>query len=370
MNSNFTLGRIAGIPVGIHYSWFLTLALFWWLLSTSILPGRYLGWSAVTYWSTGLIATLSLFLSVLIHELAHSLVARSRGLPAEGITLFMLGGVSNLGAEPRSAREEFIVAFVGPLTSLLLFGVTWALHQALPTKADPIAAVVWYLWLINLALAVLNMLPAFPLDGGRVLRSAVWQATGSATRATKIAARGGQAFGILMLGVGAYQIFVGSFQSGLWWGLIGWFLLSSATRSRAQADVQARLEGIYVRDAMEPDPQTIGPDVSVADAVFTHLLYGNGRAVAVCEGDRIVGIITLTEVKPIARERWAEVSVREAMTPTPFQSVGPDDPLHEALSLLDEHSINQALVLDNERLVGTLNRASAMRYLHSNRGVS
>ena len=216
MKSSIRLGKIAGVDVGIHYSWFAVLALVSWSLSRGLLPEHFPGWSGHAYWATGVLAALALFASVLVHELAHSLVAKARGFPVEGITLFLLGGVSNLKAESRHPRDELVISAVGPLTSLGLaafFGLALALLRDSDASTassvwfltmvdlanSPLAAVVWYVALVNLLLAGFNLLPAFPLDGGRVLRSVVWGFTGSLSRATGVAARGGQIVAIAYL---------------------------------------------------------------------------------------------------------------------------------------------------------------------------
>ena len=195
------VGKIAGIDFSIHYSWLVVFALFSWLLADSILPSRYEGWSGATYWSMGVLGALLLFASVLVHELAHALAARALGLPVEGITLFLFGGVSSLRAESSGPKGELIVSAVGPLASLGLFAALWLVYQGVNDKTTPFAAVLWYLWFSNLALAIFNSLPAFPMDGGRMLRSAVWTLTGSLSQATRFAARAGQIIGLLITAV-------------------------------------------------------------------------------------------------------------------------------------------------------------------------
>ena len=367
MKSTIRLGKIAGVDIGIHYSWFVVLVLFTWTLAQGLLPGRYFGWSPTTYWATGLVASLLLFASVVIHELAHAVVARARGLPVEGITLFILGGVANLRGEARSARDELAISAVGPLTSILLSGLFWLVHWGIPDETTPVAAVVWYLWFINAALAIFNMLPAFPLDGGRVLRAAVWGVTGSLPKAIRVAALGGQVVGLLLIALGVTQVFQGNFVGGVWIGVIGWFLHSVASRSRADLAVQTGMQGILVRDVMRREPDTVTPDVTIYGAVFEYFLHRGLGTLPVCEGDRLVGILTLSDVKEVPRERWEATTVREAMTPMPLWSVRLDDELSRALELLGEHSINQAPVLEADQLVGLLTRADIIRFLHSYR---
>ena len=366
MKSTFRLGSIAGIDVGIHYSWFVVLALFSWSLSGTLLPERYPDWASTTYWATGIVAALLLFVSVLIHELAHSVVARARGFTVQGITLFLLGGVSSLKVEARGPRDEFLISVVGPATSLVLFLLLLMVYLAIPMKNTPIAAVVWYLWVINLVLALFNLLPAFPMDGGRILRSGVWWVTGNLAAATKVASRGGQIIGLLLIAVGVFE-----FTQGIFFGFlsiaIGWFLYSAATRSKQEVELKASLRTISVGDVMEPDPETIGPEATIADAMFGHFLKRGKHAILVCEDGRLTGIITITDVNGLSQERWNYLRVKEVMTAMPLQSVKPEDELYEALAFLSEHSVNQAPVLIEGSLVGLLNRGDVIRHLHSRR---
>ncbi len=364
MKASIRLGSIAGIEVGIHYSLFVVLALVSWSLASGFLPDEYPGWATVTYWSTGLVCALMLFVSVLAHELAHSLVAKARGFRVQGITLFILGGVSNLKADAGKAVDEFVIAVVGPLASLALSAVLWIAVISLQDNSTPIAAVVWYLALLNLLLAVFNMLPAYPLDGGRVLRSVVWAITGSLSKATTIASRGGQIVGIGLMGLGALEVFQGFVLQGLWFALIGWFLHSTATGNLRQGAFEDTARGIKVKDVMEEDPLTIAPDVSLSDAVYEYLVNRGARSLPVCEGNTLVGIITITDVKGVPQHTWSSIRVRDAMTPAPLRQVRPDDDLFHALSLLGEHSIHQVPVMDGDRLVGLLSRAHVIQHLH------
>ena len=209
MKPSFRLGRIAGVEIGIHYTWLFAFALIAWSLAEGFFPGYFPGWSIGAYWLTGAVAAVFLFLSVLVHELAHSFVAKAKGLPVQGITLFIFGGVSNIGGEAAKAKDEFVIAIVGPLTSLVLSGLSWVLYRVLPGQDGPLVAILSYLSLINLMLAGFNLLPGFPLDGGRVLRSILWGTTGSLTKATRIAASVGQAFGWLLIAWGVYQVLGG-----------------------------------------------------------------------------------------------------------------------------------------------------------------
>lgn len=363
MSSSISLGHILGIKVDIHLSMFLLVGFLSWSLATGLLPTRYPDWEAVTYWATGVASALSLFASVLLHEFAHSLVARRRRYHVEGITLFILGGVSNLESEADKPGDEFAIAVVGPLTSLGIGAVIYLFLRSID-GSSPAFAVFEYVALINLVLAAFNMLPAFPLDGGRVFRSAIWAVTGSFNRATSIATRGGQIVGFLLMVCGAVLIFQGFVLQGVWTSLIGWFLNSTATTNQRETEFERLLAGARVQDVMETSPPTIEPTVTIHDAVLNHLVNRGTRALTVCEGERVLGIVSFTDVKDVPQELWTIQLVQEVMTKTPLKNLQPDDELYDALSLLGENRIHQAPVMIGDRLVGLLNRAHVIQYLH------
>ncbi len=371
MRSTISLGAIAGIRVGVHYSWFLVLGLFSWYLSQRLLPDGYLlpgadpGWTTATYWATGTVVALLLFASVLVHEFAHSFVARARGFPVEGITLFLLGGVSNLGREPSNPRDEFVISAVGPATSLLLSGLLGIVDLVSPGDATPFTAIIRSVWVTNLMMAVFNLLPAFPMDGGRVLRSVVWAITGSMATATKFASRGGQVIGILLIALGVFEVLEGNVSAGVWSGFIGWFIFNAATRIHRESGPQPAVDAALVRDVMGRDPAAIGPDMSLAEAVNIYLLRQDRVSLPVCDEGRLIGILALADVSAIPRDEWNTLTVRQGMSPTPLWVLHPGDDLSEALALLAENSINQAPVVIGERLVGLLSRADIVDYLHA-----
>lgn len=377
MKSTIRLGRVAGIEIGIHFSWFFILILITWSLARGFFPTLNPAWGQALLWALALISALLLFVSVLVHELAHSIVAKSRGFPVEGITLFILGGVSNLKAEARHARDEFIISAVGPATSLILavifaialIAIGGDLLAATPVgqtigPVTPVQAILSYLWFINLLLAIFNMLPAFPLDGGRVVRSIIWGVTGSFGKATTIAGRGGQVIGLLMIALGIFQVIFTGNLGGLWFALIGWFLQSAAGNSLREMEVEAVMRGMQVRDVMKREPQTIDPNATIFEAVYRYFLRDGIRALPVCDGERLIGLISLTDIKEVPQERWSAVTVRDHMTPMPLKTVTPNDELARALELLAENSIHRAPVLDGDGLVGLLTRADIIEYLH------
>jgi len=363
MKASFRLGRIAGIEIGIHYTWLLAFALISWSLAQGLFPQVYPGWSTGTYWITGILAALLLFASVLLHELAHSLVARARGLPVGSITLFIFGGVSNLEGEAEKPSVEFSMAIVGPLTSLVLAIIFWGLLQLIEPPASPATALLSYLWQINALLAAFNLLPGFPLDGGRVLRAIIWGTTGNLTRATNIAAMVGRFFGWTLIALGLFLVVQGEFLGGLWMAFIGWFLSSAADASRRDVTLRERLSGVPVRALMDTNMATVGPQTSVEEVVHEIFLRGRRRAVLVSQDDRLVGIITLTDLKELPQHKWNQTTVEEIMTRQPLYWVPSEADLSSAMRLIAQHDVNQVLVLNQGRLIGLLNRADIIRHL-------
>jgi Zn-dependent protease/CBS domain-containing protein len=361
MKSSFKIFRVAGIDIGIHYTWIIIFVFFSWTLAEGYFPAAY-KWSTATYWITGVIASLLIFVSVLLHELAHSLVAKSRGIPVHSITLFILGGVSNLEEEPQKPAAEFAMAIVGPVTSLLLALIFWALTRLPGNHTTPVVAIINYMAYINLYLGAFNLLPGFPLDGGRVLRSILWGSTGDLIRATDIAARVGQVFGWAFIGLGVYLVISVSLFNGLWIAFIGWFLNSAADSSRKEVNLRERLSHFKVRDVINPSIAIVRPDITVQDLV-THIFRQQGRAVPVCHNDQLEGIVTISDVKKIPQEQWAVTPVERIMTRAPLYTVAPDDNLNTAMMLIAQHDINQVLIKENGKCAGLLSRADIIRFI-------
>lgn len=363
MKGSLRLGRIAGIEIGVHYSWIFIFVLIAWSLAKGFFPQSYPGWTQAAYWATGFAASALLFVSVLLHELAHSLVAKARNLPVRSITLFIFGGVSNLEEEPRQARVEFVMAIAGPLTSLALAGIFWGANQAIGLQYTPAKAITHYLWLINLILAGFNLLPAFPLDGGRVFRSIIWKATGNLDKATSVAANVGRVFGWALIAYGVFLLLTGQFLNGLWIALIGWFLSSAADSSLRETSLREHLTGTLVRDVMTPSPRTISPYASVDELVRGIFRQEHRRAVPVAKDNQLVGIVTVTDVKELPQEEWSRTPVEKIMSRAPLYSVALDDDLSTAMKMIAGHDINQVLVLKDGQLMGILSRADIINYL-------
>ncbi len=365
MKVQIRLGKIAGVEVDIHYSWFLVFVLVSWSLATGFLPDRYPGWTNIAYWVTGIIAVILLFASVLVHELAHSIVAKARGLPVSGITLFILGGVSNLKTDAQKASDEFVISIVGPGTSFLLAAFFWLLNLLLGEGDSQVNAIVFYMSIMNALLGAFNLIPAFPLDGGRVLRSAIWAFTGNHQKATRISTVGGQIVGIGMVVLGAIQAIGGNFIGGIWLVFLGWFLQGAAGRNRSEASFDASIVGVKVKDVMDADPPTIDPAATIQEAVFDQLLQFGIRALPVCDGEMVVGILSLADVKRLSQDLWPSRIVRSEMTTMPLITVGPEQDLSEALTLLTDNEIHQLLVIEEGKLVGILSKTHVKEYMTS-----
>lgn len=363
MKSSFRLIRIAGIDIGIHYTWIFLFIFISWSLAQGFFPQGYPGWSTATYWIMAVIASLLLFVSVLLHELAHSLVAQARGMSVSSITLFIFGGVSNLEEEPEKPGVEFVMSIVGPLTSLVLAGIFWGLSHLVENRQSPPAALFSYLALINVILGVFNILPGFPLDGGRVLRSIIWGYTGDLAKSTNIAAIVGRFVGWALIAFGLYQLLTGNFLGGLWIAFIGWFLNSAADASRREVTLRQQLAGVRVKDVMNVSQKSVSPKTSVEEVVWGIFQNEHGRAVPVCDNKRLVGIVTITDVRKLPRERWAETPVEAIMTRQPLYTVSPEDDLNLAMKLIAQHDINQVLVTHEGQCAGLLTRADIIRHL-------
>ena len=362
MRSSLQLGQVASIKIGIHYTWLFAFALIAWSLAIGYFPSLVPGAGELTYWTLGVIASLLLFASVLVHELSHSLVARTRGLKVDSITLFIFGGVSNLTSEPMTPGDEFFVAVVGPISSIVLAGVFWLLGQALPS-ASPVGAVVGYLAFINLLLGGFNLLPGFPLDGGRVLRSLVWGATGNLRRATAVASYAGQAVGWLLIVWGFARLLSGDFLGGVWTAFIGWFLNTAAESTRHDEAQRETLRGVPVSSLVDEAPALATAGLSVQDFVFEHVLQGGHRALPIVDDGQLIGIVTLGDAKKLPQDAWATTPVARIMTSMPLKTVTPETELSVAIGLMAESGLHQLPVLQDGRVVGMLSRADIMRFL-------
>jgi Zn-dependent protease/CBS domain-containing protein len=377
MKSSFKLGRIAGIEIGIHYTWLIVFGLIAWSLAMGLFPAVVPGSSNVTYWLWAVLASLLLFVSVLLHELAHSLVANSRGLKVSSITLFIFGGVSNLQGEPPDAKTEFYMAIAGPLTSLVLAAILWGICFSMGVRGSPLAiltgnypllnslgaALIYYLSSLNLILALFNLIPAFPLDGGRVLRSIIWEANKDLTKSTNIAAMVGRYFGWAMIAYGVFTLVQGDILGGLWIAFIGWFLAGAAGASRRQVRLRSELTGVLVKEVMNRNPVTINPATTVEAVVRDVFLGCHCDAALVSKDHQPLGMVTVDEVKKVPQDQWVYTAVEQIMVREPLYNVSPEDDLNTAMRLLVQYNLKQLLVLKSGELVGIVNRSDIMRHL-------
>jgi Zn-dependent protease/CBS domain-containing protein len=369
MRSNIKLGKISGIEIGLHYSWFIIAALIAFSLGErfhQINPS----WSSRQIWTMALLTAVLFFISLLLHELAHSLVAQRRGLKVKAITLFALGGVSQIQDDATDAKTEFWVAIAGPIASLIIGFLCLAIAPGLgwrrrsPESPTAVSAVLFWLGYINISLAVFNLIPGFPLDGGRVLRSIVWAITKNADRATRIAARVGQVVAFLFILDGIWQYFSGAGFGGLWIAFIGWFLMDAAKSSYSEVETTAALRGVRVSDVMSRDCIVVNRGMSLQDFADAYLLKTGQRCFAVEDQGRLIGIITPRDVGTVPRDRWDKTTVREAMRPLQeLQIVTPDTPVLDALKLVASTDVNQLPVVANGTLQGMVSRSQLVQLL-------
>jgi Zn-dependent protease/CBS domain-containing protein len=370
MRQSFPLGRVFGIQLRAHASWLLAFAFITFGLASGyfrFVAPRQPGFALPL--ALGAVSALLLFGSVLVHELSHSLVARARGMRVRDITLFIFGGVSNLEGEPRTARDEFLVAVVGPLTSLVLAGLFWLLaHSQGPTvnllfgsprvltSLTPTLAVLNYLATVNLLLGAFNLVPAFPLDGGRVFRSIVWGITHRFDRATSIAATLGQAFGFLMIAFGVVRFILGDLGGGLWTIFLGWFLSQAASATRLERNLRQNLQGVRVGDVMDRAPTSwISRYSTVQDVVLQYVLSRGMRRMLVVDGDQAVGTLDVSTINALPRDRWPLTTVDQIMRLAPF-SVSPDAPVTDVL-----REVTLVPVVADGRIMGVVDPAHVLR---------
>lgn len=366
MQSQIKLGRIFGIEIGLHYS-FLLIAF---LIVFSLLSQFH---ASNPHWNDKVILAMALgtaflfFVSLLLHELAHSLVATSNNLPVKEITLFALGGVSQIEKNPLSAKVEFWMAFVGPLVSAVIGAICLVIAKSIGhSTSNPWIAILLWLGYINLTLAGFNMLPGYPLDGGRVLRALIWWKTGDADRATQLAARAGQAVALSFIALGILQFFGGAGVGGLWMAFIGWFLLQAARESYAQVGLAHALDGIRVADVMTRDCPTVDGWLNIENFVEHELLRTGRRCFMVVDKGEITGLVTPHEIKQIERARWPYTTMHDIMRPlADLKAVAPETPLMNALQSLGQYDLNQLPVIRNGHLEGVLSRSEVVTYLQT-----
>lgn len=364
MEASLKLGRIRGIEIGIHYTWVFIFGLLTYSLAVDFFPSFYDNWTTAQYWIISAIASLLLFGSVVAHELGHSFVAMARGIPVKSITLFIFGGVASLSQDTQDARTEFQVAIAGPAVSFLIALVSVGLTYLLEGVSSQAAGVFLYLAWANGLLVAFNLIPGFPLDGGRVFRSIVWGITHDMNRSTNIAGTVGVIIGYLFIILGVFVIFTGALISGIWFIAIGWFLQNAAEQSRQQVRMQETFQDVSIAMLMERNPPEVSPETSIESLVETHILGQNTRGVPVVRDGTLVGIITLSDIKTVPRLEWDRYRVLDRMTPRDsLITVTPDTSLDVALQAMSEKDIHQIPVVHGDLLVGLLTRNDVIRFI-------
>jgi len=368
LNENLSLGRIAGIHVGLNWSLLVVAALIAWSLATSILPSAAPGQTSGAYWTAGVVSAFVYLAALLAHELAHSVVAMRRGVRVEGITLWLFGGVSRFGSESSSPGAQALITFVGPLTSLLLGAVFLLVAAAVGGggQAGLVPATLAWLGFINILLGGFNLLPAFPLDGGRLLQSLIWLLTGDRLRATRIAARIGMAFAFLLIAYGLLTFLVaGSLINGVWSVFLGWFLLSAARAEETSGLIRQALSGISVAEVMTPNPVQAPDDISVEDALHGYVLASRHSTFPTHDaGGRLTGLLTMAALKKVPPGARQTTLIKEVICPLDSVSIAsPADPVANLLGLSEGCSEGRTLVIDHGRLAGIISPSDINRLL-------
>jgi Zn-dependent protease/CBS domain-containing protein len=368
MNENLSLGRIAGIHVGLNWSLLVVAALIAWSLATSILPSAAPGQTSAEYWTAGVVSAFVFLASLLAHELAHSVVAVRRGVKVEGITLWLFGGVSRFSSETSSPGSQALITFVGPLTSLALGAAFYLVAVAVGGGAHPglLAATLSWLGYINIALGVFNLVPAFPLDGGRLLQSLIWLRTGDRLRATRIAARIGMGFAYLLIAYGlATFVVAGNLVGGVWWVFLGWFLLSAARSEEAGGLIRQALSGIRVAEVMTPNPVQAPDNISVEEALHGYVLASRHSTFPTHDASgRLSGVLTLAALKSVPPDARTKTLIRDIACPLESVSTAsPRDPVTNLLGVSGGCSEGRTLIVDGDQLVGIVSPSDINRLL-------
>lgn len=382
MRNAFRLGKLLGIEIFIDWSWFFIFVLITWNLVV-VFGHWHRDWPALLTFGVATAASLIFFASVLAHEMSHSLVARSQGLPVNNITLFLFGGVSNLQRNPPSPRAEFLITIVGPLTSILL-GIAFLLAgyarlggassgalELRLTRLDPLSTLLLWLGPVNIFVGIFNLLPGFPLDGGRIVRSALWKLSGNLQLATRWATWLGQAVGWAMIFSGIAMIFGayipilgGGTLNGIWLAFIGWFLNSAAAQSYQSMMVEDVLEHVPVAQLMRTNPPTVTPYEPVRQLVYERIMRSDDQAFPVLEAGHLRGIVTLEDVRKIDQNAWEQTTVGQIMTPSEqLAVVAPEADGAQALGLLVARNVRQLPVVKDGDLVGLLRRNDILKWL-------
>lgn len=360
------LFELFGFKVSIDFSWFLLAILISWSLATGFFPFYYPDLGTAAYWWMGIAGALGLFFSIIFHEFSHSLVARRFDLPISGITLFIFGGVAHMEREPETPKSEFLMAVAGPIASFVLGGVFYLLLLAGAQAEAPVTVLAVLNWLavINIVLAVFNLVPAFPLDGGRMLRAALWGWKGRLRWASRISYRIGAGFGILLVVLGLLQVVVGNFVGGLWWFLIGLFIRAAAGMTYQQALTREAIKGVSVRRIMNQEPITVPSSTRVQSFVDDYLYRYFHRMFPVVDDGRLLGCVSMSDVKELDRAGWSTATVADIMQPlSPENTIEPDTDAIQALKLLSADRARRLMVVRDKKLLGVLTLKDLMMFI-------
>lgn len=364
-SNRIDLFHLLGFRVSLDLSWFIIAILVVWSLATGYFPWVVPNLETATYWWMGVVGAIGLFASIVVHEFAHALVARRYDLPIAGITLFVFGGIAEMEEEPQTPGAEFWMAIAGPIASLLIAAFFYGLLSLGPQDAmsTPLGAVAAYLALINLIIAVFNMIPAFPLDGGRVLRAALWWWKGDIRWATKIASGLGSILALVLIGIGILNAVGGAFLAGLWQIVLGFFLYGAAGASRGTLELRQALRDLRVSKLMTKEPIVVGPDDSVEDFVENYVYRHHRKFFPVGSGGKALGTIHLSDVTNLERREWANKHVRDLMKPVaPDLVVHPNEPVFQAFKKM-QGGQKRLLVMQGEQLVGVITASDIMKYV-------
>jgi Zn-dependent protease len=362
LQGSFRLFRIAGVDIEIHWSWLLVFVLLTWTLASAF-DEEFDGWTGVERWVAASATSIVFFGSILAHELSHSIVANKLGIPVRRITLFVFGGVSHLESESRTPREEFLIAIAGPATSFVIAALLAGLWVLLSPVREPAAFAAGYLAIANGAIGVFNLIPGFPLDGGRVLRASLWGITHGLLRATRIASWVGTivAYGLMVLGI-VVIVLTGEILSGVWFIFIGWFLRNAAEGSYQQTLIRHLLGAVPVRSLLDRSYQWVAPYLTLQALLDEHVLPRSTRYFAVTGGRGLGGVVTPKDVRRFPKADWPSTTVYQAMTPAERLAViSPEASLDDALQLMGKHKVHQLPVMENGTLLGFVTRQDIMR---------
>ncbi|HEX7151743.1 MAG TPA: site-2 protease family protein [Thermoanaerobaculia bacterium] len=361
-----TLFRLFGFAVRADASWLIVVALVTWSLATGVFPRLHPGLTPRTYWLMGGIGALIFFLSIVLHEMSHALVARRFGIPMRGITLFVFGGVAEMDDEPPSPKAELLMALAGPAMSVVIGVVCLggAALGAMQNLRGEAVAILQYLGFTNLILAVFNMLPAFPLDGGRVLRALIWWRTQNIRKATRVSSQVGSGFGILLILLGLFSLFTGSLVQGLWWFLIGMFVRGAAANSYQQIVVRETLAGMPVSRFMTATPVTVSRSLSVRELIEDYIYRYHFRMYPVVDDGRLVGCVSTREVHALPREEWDRQTVGAiAQQCQTDNSIAPHADALQALTRMSRSKVSRLMVVEGDRLLGIITIKDLVRFL-------